>query len=329
VLTLLKKEGIQATFFVLGEHVLQQPKLAKRIALEGHSIGNHTFNHKYERLYGSFTEFADQVMKTDEAIYRTTGVRTTLFRAPGGTFGNFDQGYFDAMAAAGYQVHDWNVDSGDSKRLDVPASEIIAKVKGSKLADKLIVLLHDSAGHEESVKALPAIIKYYKGKGYSFAPLTDKVKPIQFTVAKKLKWSRAEVTEPQRTKLAQFSEALGRSSRKAHAEQKVPVLILHRGEERLELQPAEYRVSKGAIEVSLLKLTEWIGGTAETDLDKGVIEAYMNGNRVLRLTDLADRTSNQPAEQIVVPVRATLKKFGIGITSYVYNDEQREIWVTE
>ncbi|WP_114378102.1 polysaccharide deacetylase family protein [Paenibacillus prosopidis] len=329
VLSLLKKEGIKATFFVLGEHVLEQPKIAKRIAREGHSIGNHTFNHKYERLYGSFTEFADQVMKTDEAIYRTTGVRTTLFRAPGGTHSNFDQGYFDAMAAAGYQVHDWNVDSGDSKRRGVPASEIIATVKGSKLADKLIVLLHDSAGHEESVKALPAIIKYYKSKGYSFAPLTDKVEPIQFTVAKKLKWSREKVTESQRAKLAHFSEALGRSSRQAQAEQKEPVLILHRGEERLELQPAEYGVSKGAIEVSLLKLTEWIGGTAETDLDNGVIEAYMNGNRLLWLTGLADRPSNQPAGQIVVPVRETLKKFGIGITSFVYNDEQREIWITE
>lgn len=329
VLTLLKEEGIQATFFVLGEHVLQQPEIAKRIVEEGHSIGNHTFNHKYEKLYGSFTEFADQVTKTDEAIYRTTGVRTTLFRAPGGTYSNFDQGYFEAMAAAGYQVHDWNVDSGDSKRRGVPASEIIATVKGSKLADKLNVLLHDSTGHEESVKALPAIIKYYKSKGYSFAPLTDKIKPIQFTVAKKLKWSRAKVTESQKTKLAQFSEALGNSSRQAQAEQKEPVLILHRGEERLELQPAEYGVSKGAIEVSLLKLTEWIGGTAEMDLDNGVIETFMNGNRVFWLTDLADRPSNQPAEQIVVPVRETLKKFGIGITSFVYNDEQREIWITE
>src|SRR4029453_11475706 len=129
----LKKEGISATFFMLGEHVLQQPKIVKRIIEEGHAIGNHSFNHKYERLYGSFSEFAEQVMKTDEAIYRTAGVRTTLFRAPGGTYTNFDQSYFDAMAAAGYQVHDWNVDSGDSKRIGVPASEILSTIKSSKL----------------------------------------------------------------------------------------------------------------------------------------------------------------------------------------------------
>lgn len=329
VLDILKQEGISATFFVLGEQVLKQPELAKRLIEEGHAIGNHTFNHKYDRLYGSFAEFAEQVMKTDQAIYDTTGVRTTLFRAPGGTYTNFDQGYFDAMAEAGYLVHDWNVDSGDSKRQGVPAAEILTTIKGSKLTNNLNVLLHDGKGHAESVKALPEIIKYYKSKGYVFAPLTEQVAPIQFKPAEKLKWSRKQVTKQERKELYQFSEKLARTSQLAHAEKNAPSLILHRGEETLALKAGEYGLKNGSIEAPLLKLSEWVGGTAEFNAEAGVLEAYYNGSQVLLLSSEAGKTFAEQPELTAVPVRETLQKFGIGIASYIYNDQQREIWLTE
>jgi peptidoglycan/xylan/chitin deacetylase (PgdA/CDA1 family) len=329
VLDILKKEGISATFFMLGEHVLQQPKIAKRIIEEGHSIGNHTFNHKYEQLYGGFAEFAEQIMKTDEAIYRTTGVRTTLVRAPGGTYSNFDQSYFDAMAAAGYQVHDWNVDSGDSKRIGVPASEILSTIKSSKLAHTLNVLLHDSGGHAESVKALPDIIKYYKSKGYAFAKLTDQIEPIQFKVAKKLKWTRVQATKLEKAKLVQFSEKLGQSVLLAQTKNNAPSLILHRGQESLTLDAKDCVLRDGSIEVSLFKLTEWVYGSVEFDMEHGAIEAYVDGNRVLALPSQTNQTSAEQKDEIVVPVRSTLQKFGMEITKYIYNERQREIWVTE
>lgn len=297
VLDLLKEEGIQATFFVLGEQVLRYPDIVKRIVDEGHAIGNHTYNHQYKQLYSSFSEFADQIMKTDEAIYETTGIRTTLVRAPGGTYTNFDQGYFDAVAAAGYQVHDWNVDSGDSRRRGVPAAEIVATVQASRLVNTLNVLLHDGSGHEESVKALPAIIAYYKNKDYSFAPLSNEVKPIQFQVAKKLKWNRAAVTQKQQAVLVHYAEALDRGGKPADAVQArknvgsaqpaeqtkgraikpVAALVLHQGVKRLELAPDEYRLVDGSIYMLLLQLANWKGGTASIHNDCGIIEVAMNG----------------------------------------------------
>lgn len=328
VLDILKAEGIKATFFVLGEQVEQHPDIARRVLEEGHAIGNHSYNHKYEKLYGSFAIFAEQVMKADDAIFGATGVRTPLFRAPGGTYSNFDQGYFDAMAEAGYIVHDWNVDSGDSKRRGVPASEIIATVKGSKLADSLNVLLHDGGGHEESVKALPAIISYYKEKGYSFAPMTTEVTPIHFTLAKKMKWSRPAVKENEKAVLVQYAEQIGRE--RMPLPQPVstePNLVLHKGEEQLVLTPEEYDLSGGSIKVSLMKLAEWIGGSAELDPDSGVIEAYYNGEQIYWLSDYAHGGVKGNAEAAIVPVRSTLKKFGFAISDYVYNAEQREIWV--
>lgn len=206
VLDILKKEGIKATFFVLGEQVNEHPELLKRIVEEGHTVGNHTYDHEYKELYSSFGEFATQIVKTEVAMQTAAGIRTRLVRAPGGTFGNFDQSYFEAMKQAGYTMFDWNVDSGDSVRVGVPATEIMKNIRGSKLSDETIVLLHDSSIHGESVKALPEIIRYYKEQGYTFAPLTDKVKPVTFRLADKLKWSRPKATSAEETAVRQGLE---------------------------------------------------------------------------------------------------------------------------
>lgn len=212
VLDILKKEGIKATFFVLGEQVNEHPELLKRIVEEGHTIGNHTYDHEYKELYNSFGEFATQIVKTEDALQAAAGIRTKLVRAPGGTFGNFDQSYFDAMKKAGYTMFDWNVDSGDSVRVGVPASEIIKNIRNSKLSDKTVVLLHDSSIHGESVKALPDIIRYYKEQGYTFAPLTEAVEPVTFRLADKLKWSRPKATSAEETTVRQGLIAKGAST---------------------------------------------------------------------------------------------------------------------
>ncbi|WP_238191960.1 polysaccharide deacetylase family protein [Paenibacillus sp. L3-i20] len=329
VLDILKSEGIQATFFLLGEQVQQNHSIAKRIVEEGHAVGNHSFNHKYEQLYGGFGEFAEQIMKTDDAIYNATGIRTTLLRAPGGTHTNFDQGYFDALAEAGYQVHDWNVDSGDSKRRGVPADEIVANVKNSKLANTLNVLLHDSVGHEQSVKALPQIISYYKGLGYQFDVLDESVKPMQFQTAKRLKWSRGSVTSSQQNKLKMFADRLDGSGERKHKIEAGTSLIVNRGDEQLILGAGEYKLIEGSIHVPLKKLTEWLGGEAEMDQKSGIIEANIQGKQVFWLADADALTTQSPAEKLNVPIRATLSEFGISIEDYVYNSDHREVWIEE
>lgn len=329
VLDILKREGVAATFFVLGEHVERNPELTSRIVEEGHAIGNHTYNHQYDKLYGGFGEYGDQVMKTDDIIYEATGVRTTLMRAPGGTYRNFDRGYFDALLEAGYQVHDWNVDSGDSKRRGVPAAEIIANVKSSKLADTLNVLLHDSAGHEESVKALPAIIQYYKELGYSFKALDSSVEPMQFQLATKLKWSRGAVAKEESAKLVSFGKALDDKAERRLTRQGGLALIVHRGDQSLILREDQYSLISDSIHVPLRELTEWMGGRTELDEESGVIEASLMGKQLFWLADSRKTSSAGENDFIDVPLRATLAEFGFGISDYIYTKDRREVWISE
>jgi hypothetical protein len=84
-------------------------------------------------------------------------------------------------------VFDWNVDSGDALRANVPYTEIKNNVTSTPLKHEMIVLMHDSSGHEETVRALPDIIRFYKDNGYQFAALSTKVKPVQSAVDKRVK----------------------------------------------------------------------------------------------------------------------------------------------
>ncbi|MGG1613026.1 polysaccharide deacetylase family protein [Paenibacillus phoenicis] len=182
VLEILREEEVTATFFVLGEQAKRYPEKIRRIVDGGHALGNHTYNHDYDALYDSFGQFWKQVKATEEVLREITGTRTALVRAPGGTYGHFDKTYFNLLEQGGYKVFDWNVDSGDSKRKGVPANEIVANVKNAKLQDQVIVLMHDGGGHEQTVKALPEIIHYYKKLGYEFRTLSAEQKPVQFSL---------------------------------------------------------------------------------------------------------------------------------------------------
>ncbi|UUZ86504.1 polysaccharide deacetylase family protein [Paenibacillus sp. P26] len=152
VLDILKEEGVKATFFVLGNQVEERPQTAERIVREGHAIGNHSYNHVYEQLYSDFGVFWEQIERTEKIIEQATGVTPRMIRAPGGTAGNFDAFYFYYLDQAGYEVYDWNVDSGDASRPGVKAQEIIRNIRQSPGHQEQIVLMHDGTGHDESVK---------------------------------------------------------------------------------------------------------------------------------------------------------------------------------
>src|SRR5690606_22973305 len=108
VLKILEEAGVPATFFILGKQAERYPEVVNRIYEAGHAIGNHTYDHNYETLYSSFGAFWAQIKETEEILRQITGERTTLVRAPGGTYGHFDSNYFKWLELGGYRVFDWN-----------------------------------------------------------------------------------------------------------------------------------------------------------------------------------------------------------------------------
>lgn len=166
ILDILKKNNIKATFFWVGLALKDHPQIAKRVVAEGHIVGNHTWHHWYHKL--DATTAAREIDDTTELIYKTTGVRTTLFRPPGAVMNN---GVADYAKQKKYLIAMWSNDSMDYRPLS--AQQLVNNAI-RKVQPGAIVLMHDGGGnHSATVQALPQIIAKLKKLGYSFVTLPE------------------------------------------------------------------------------------------------------------------------------------------------------------
>lgn len=176
ILKTLDSYNIKATFFVLGSMAEKNPSLIKQIKSQGHSIGNHTYSHKYSYIYASQNNFFGEVNKTEKILKNILGrsYKTRLLRFPGGSFENSKKPFRETAKKKGYKIYDWNALNGDSEGKNVSVNRLISRLKETSRGQKeLIVLMHDASGKETTAQALPQIIEYLKGQGYSFRVLQE------------------------------------------------------------------------------------------------------------------------------------------------------------
>ena len=157
VLDELQKHKAKATFFCIGENVKKCPKILERIKKEGHSIGNHTFNH----LNGFKTNNTDYIENIQQAAKL---IESNLFRPP---YGRLKTSQARSIIRAGYKVVMWDVLSADFDTTITP--EKCLKNVLSKTSNGSIVVMHDSIKAKDKIfYALPKILNYYTERGYVF-----------------------------------------------------------------------------------------------------------------------------------------------------------------
>jgi len=159
ILQALAAEGAQSTFFLTGEWVQKNPKTTRRIADEGHEIGNHSWDHaNFTRL--SDDAIREQLRRTEEAI-REAASRSSrpYFRPP---LGARDRRVLKTVGDEGFMTIYWTLDSRDSVDAGITAAQIRDRVL-QKAAPGSIVLLH--CGSQATADALPDILKALKAQG--------------------------------------------------------------------------------------------------------------------------------------------------------------------
>ena len=183
ILDILDRYSVKATFFTLGKSI-EASEEAKNILKEtvkrGHAIANHTYGHDYSYLYPNKTMNVDNIVsdleKSENSMKAVLGedFSTRVIRLPGGYWSWEGRTPMkEAMEQDGYYNVDWNALNKDAEGKTKNADELLQSTKDTievlgPNADSVVLLMHDTYGKEETVKALPQIIEYLQGKGFEF-----------------------------------------------------------------------------------------------------------------------------------------------------------------
>ncbi|WP_245851104.1 polysaccharide deacetylase family protein [Paenibacillus herberti] len=170
VLDILAREKVKATFFVVGERAAKHPEMVRRIITEGHSVGNHSYDHTSYALL-SMRKFEDQIERTGNILHSQIGYTPRFLRPP---YGEITPAQLMWTQSRGYFVANWNVDTEDWKGLS--AGRILRNVRRT-LGPGSIILQHAGGGVGEdlsgTVKALPSLIRILKQKGYELVTIPE------------------------------------------------------------------------------------------------------------------------------------------------------------
>ena len=180
ILATLQKQNIKATFFVLGSQVEKHPALLRRIVEEGHTIGNHTYDHP-DMSNLTPGQMRVELQRTQKAVDKAMGYHyeMQIMRPP------YGEPYFDgsgALPAFQRIVRQeqlfpvvWTIDTQDYLKAGNPrgiVKSVVRRGRTGRGKDRdQVVLMHDI--HSQDAQALPGIIDHLEHQGREFVSVND------------------------------------------------------------------------------------------------------------------------------------------------------------
>jgi peptidoglycan/xylan/chitin deacetylase (PgdA/CDA1 family) len=165
----LKKHDAKATFFCIGENIKKHPEIFRTVISEGHSIGNHTYNH----LNGWKTDISEYVKNVIQSEAEATkwkinnpqsaiSNQQSLFRPP---YGKITPKQSKTLQKKGYKIIMWDILSADYNT-SISEEKCLQNVLKS-IEPGSIVVFHDSFKAEKNLRyALPKVLDFISEKGW-------------------------------------------------------------------------------------------------------------------------------------------------------------------
>ena len=180
ILDELKKANVKATFFMIGYHVKKYPEVARRVAREGHTIGNHGYAHTVI-LYYTLAEIEEEIKYTELVIKEITGETTQYYRPPKAWM---TQEIKEKIKSMGYEVILWSLNSKDWVMFN---HQYLVRRLLKRVRNGDIILFHDSGsvfsaeggGRSQTVLAVALLVKELRAKGYEFVSIDEILKEGQ------------------------------------------------------------------------------------------------------------------------------------------------------
>ena len=167
LLDVLLAHQARATFFCVGELAEANPEIVRRIVKEGHTLGNHSYQHKWWTNFLTGIPLETEILRAQLALKDLTGAAPAYYRSP---MGLTNPHLGPVLRALELRLISWDVRPFDR---GTPAEVTAARV--SKAAgDGSIVLLHDGGvSPEDLTAAVTEIIGRFQALGYTFVSLDE------------------------------------------------------------------------------------------------------------------------------------------------------------
>jgi peptidoglycan-N-acetylglucosamine deacetylase len=165
LLNVLRRLKVRATFFVVGKMALRYPEVIEQLVLDGHELGNHTYNH-HRLTQIPLGQVAGELNSTRDVLQSLVGYGTRLVRPPGGEYNPAIQ---KIIAEEGYTNVLWTDDPADYKK--GRTAQQITELVMRDMTPGGIILLH--SGLPQTVLAVPPLVVQLLNDGYHFVTCSE------------------------------------------------------------------------------------------------------------------------------------------------------------
>lgn len=169
ILDALAKHGVSATFFVVGPYIESHPELIKRMAEEGHTVGNHTWHHPDMTQISTMESFKKELIDVENAYHNVTGQEMTKFYRP--PQGKYNKENLKMAQQLGYKTFFWSLAYVDWNQDNQPSPEKALDKLLSRTHPGAIVLLHSTSS--TNARILDDLLTKWMEMGYEVKALTE------------------------------------------------------------------------------------------------------------------------------------------------------------
>lgn len=169
ILDVLKAHDVKAAFFVVGNYITDTPELVRRMAEEGHIVGNHTWSHPNMSEITDKTAFSQQLQKVRDAYQECTGEEMPMYyRPPQGVYSEENLALAQEL---GYKTVFWSLAYVDWIADQQPGEEEALTKLTSRIHPGAVVLLHNTSATNAAI--LDRLLTRWEEQGYKFGTLDD------------------------------------------------------------------------------------------------------------------------------------------------------------
>ncbi len=169
ILDVLKKHEVSAAFFLVGNYMEQNADLVRRMAAEGHTVGNHTMHHPDMSKLTDKAAFSKELLDLEALYKEITGENMTKYYRP--PQGIYSEENLKMARELGYRTVFWSLAYVDWNNDSQPTAEYAFSKLLPRIHNGAVVLLHSTS--RTNAQILDELLTKWKDMGYTFGTLDD------------------------------------------------------------------------------------------------------------------------------------------------------------